>query len=50
MERGDEDLYLSTLASYVTGLGGQIDLTATFADGDKVTLFAPPEPAASSTE
>jgi DNA-binding XRE family transcriptional regulator len=50
MERGDEDLYLSTLASYISALGGQLELAATFPDGDKLTLFVTPESMAASTE
>jgi DNA-binding XRE family transcriptional regulator len=33
----EEDLYLSTLRSYVAALGGELEVNAVFADG-KVTL------------
>ena len=35
---GQSDLYLSTLASYIEAMGGELDLVATFSDDTKVAI------------
>lgn len=34
----EDDVYLSTLRSYIEALGGELEITARFPDGDRISL------------